>query len=129
MVSSFENVLPTAAQSDFGRALKIGGRKPEWLSDAEYAYQQSRSAHLRMEELTDMGIGALSSVPGMAAGVMTPGVGWAIGVGIAVLGMAMSIFSQKLIDDITKIISHYSDINYDLIKSNYLEKKRSRLEK
>lgn len=36
---------------------------------------------------------------------------------------------QKLIDDITKIISHYSDINYDLIKSNYLEKKRSRLEK
>ena len=70
------------AQSDFGRALKIGGRKPEWLSEGEYAYQQSRSAHLRMEELGDMGIGALSTAPGMAVGIMTPGVGWAIGAGL-----------------------------------------------
>lgn len=81
------------AQSDFGRALKIGGRKPEWLSDAEYAYQQSRSTHLRMEELTDMGIGALSSIPGMTVGMMTPGVGWAIGIGLA--ADALSGFAVK----------------------------------
>jgi hypothetical protein len=39
------------AGSDFGRALKIGGRQPEFMSQAELEFQMSRSWHHRMDEL------------------------------------------------------------------------------
>ena len=76
------------AQSDFGRALKIGGRKPEFLTGGEYEYQMSRSTRLRGEELEDMALGGAMSLGGMAmAGVI--GGPW---------GIAASIVAQPLAD-------------------------------
>ena len=58
------------AQSDLGRSLKIGGRKPEFLSQEELQFQMQRSWHHRTEELgIEVGGGGVavgSSLLGMA---------------------------------------------------------------
>ena len=46
------------AGSGIGQALKIGGRRPEWMSQAEYDAQMGRSAKLRGEEIGDFFYGA-----------------------------------------------------------------------
>lgn len=60
------------AQSDFGRSMKLGGRKPEFLSQEELEFQMQRSWHHRMEDL------------GVEAG------GGAVGAGSSLLGMALT---------------------------------------
>ena len=61
------------AGSDMGRALQIGGRRPEFLSGGEYQYQMARSSKMRMEELGDMAIGGAASALGMAGMSLGPG--------------------------------------------------------
>lgn len=75
------------AGSDFGRALKIGGRRPQFLSAGEYDFQMGRSWHHRQGELIDTmiggGVAAGASALGMAvAGPLGLIGGLAVGYGI-----------------------------------------------
>jgi hypothetical protein len=60
------------AGSDFGRALKIGGRRPEFMTGGEYTYQMNRSFEHRKDEWQDElvagGATALGSYVGMTFG-------------------------------------------------------------
>lgn len=77
------------AQSDLGRALKIGGRRPEFLGYPEYEYQMKRSAAYGREELVDMLIGGGSAM-GSTLGMATGGMGFLAGIGLdATLGTAV----------------------------------------
>lgn len=60
------------ANTGIGRALQIGGRRPEFLSGGEFQYQMERSSRMRMEELGDMAIGGFASTLGMVGATMGP---------------------------------------------------------
>jgi hypothetical protein len=60
------------AGSDFGRALKIGGRRPEFMTGGEYTYQMNRSFQHRVGEMQDELVSGGMSAIGMAAGMAMP---------------------------------------------------------
>lgn len=64
------------SQTDFGRSLKVGGRRPEFLNNQEYEYQRARSWGYRKEEIGDMLIGGGAAIAGSAIGTaIMPGLG------------------------------------------------------
>jgi hypothetical protein len=74
------------AQSEFGRALKIGGRRPEFMSQEELEFQMQRSWNHRIEDLKIEAGGGLTSVLSSALGsgaakLLSPMAG--LGVGFA----------------------------------------------
>ena len=84
------------SQSDFGRALKIGGRRPEFLSSEEYSYQRQRSWNYRKEELFDETVGGGTA---MLADALTyiPGVNFTVGLAAQVVtgGLMKPYFEQR----------------------------------
>lgn len=75
------------AGSDIGRALKVGGRRPEYMSQEELQMQLGRSWHHRMEELgVAAGGGGIASVTSLAAMGLTKSMGLVKGslVGLAI---------------------------------------------
>lgn len=87
------------ANSELGRALKIGGRKPEFLSNGEYAFQMNRAVRHGREELMDMLLGGGASTAGSIAGMAfgPPGIiaGTAFGmVADATVGLALKPYME-----------------------------------
>jgi hypothetical protein len=75
------------AGSDIGRALKIGGRRPEYMSQEELQMQLGRSWHHRMEELgVAAGGGGIASVTSLAAMGLTKSMGLVKG---SLVGLAL----------------------------------------
>ena len=71
------------SSSDLGRGLRIGGRRPEFLSGSEYEYQKQRSWGYRKEETMDMLIGGGATMAGSAIGTaIMPGLGTAQGMAV-----------------------------------------------
>lgn len=88
------------AESGLGRALRIGGRRPEFLSNGEYAFQMHRAVHHGQEELMDMLIGGGASTAGSIAGMAfgPPGIvaGTAFGMALdATVGVALKPYLQR----------------------------------
>lgn len=83
------------AQSDIGRAMKIGGRRPEFVTGAEYQFQAARSWDYRKEEMMDMLMGGGATMGASALGMAVGGpmgfvAGTAVGIGLdATLGQVM----------------------------------------
>lgn len=86
------------AGSDFGRSMKIGGRRPEFISPEEYDFTMQRSWHHRKGELLDQvisgGGAAASSVGGM---YLTRPLGMLRGLGV---GMALDATVGNLISSV-----------------------------
>ena len=86
------------ANSDLGRALQIGGRRPEFMTGGEYAYQMNRSWGHRKSEL----------IEGAAAGTITAGASM-LGMAVAgPMGMAAGMATGYVIDQtVGKLIQPY----------------------
>ena len=73
------------AQSDIGRALKIGGRRPEFLTGGEYQFQMERAARYGREEMIDMLIGGGATMGAQALGTAMGGpLGFVAGTAVGV---------------------------------------------
>ena len=118
------------AQTDLGRALQIGGRRPEFMTGGELSYQMDRAGHHGQEEFKDMlisgggaiataGIGqALGGTTAMAALGMTGAAGFIapIAIGAAVTELAKPIIQpyldqRKAVRDMAQF-TEMADLNY-----------------
>lgn len=82
--------------SSIGQALKIGGRRPEYLSEAEYGFQLDRMVHHRKEEFFDQLLSGGATAAGMALGTA---VGGPLGmVGGLVAGTAIDMTIGKVME-------------------------------
>ncbi len=88
------------SSSDLGRGLRIGGRRPEFLSGSEYEYQKQRSWGYRKEETMDMLIGGGATMAGSAIGTAImpgPGTAWGMAAGFIIdetVGKALAPYMQ-----------------------------------
>lgn len=84
------------AQSDFGRAMKIGGRRPEFMTQDELQFQMQKSWNHRMQ---DLGMEATSG--GAAVGASLIGMGLTKSMGLikgSLVGMAIDQTVGRAID-------------------------------
>ena len=94
------------AGSELGRALQVGGRRPEFMTSQEYGFQMQRAVQHGRSELIDMAIAGgtslgASAVSGALTGSTAMGM-LGIGTGFSLAGLAAPIGIGLLVQQATK---------------------------